>query len=186
MPVVLLHHETSPSIALAIARSRKCLAGPILGDSGINVEIVGHPKQFLRGQAAHNGARLIFEWDGPVEHKNPPLGYKPDHLYDEHPHRGIVPVGTTKHLHLVGIDLINDSSWLTTVVKPIFCITNPGGWKKWYSSKHPEWEFHAAKEIENEIDDLVRQRPLISVVFPPECIYAGLLKDRFPSVKWPR
>ena len=39
---VILQHETDTTTALEIMRTRRFIAGPILGDAGLNACIVGH------------------------------------------------------------------------------------------------------------------------------------------------
>lgn len=184
---VTLHHETAPAIALSVARSKRCLAGPILSDSGLNVEIVGHAKgPFHQGQAECRGARLTFEWDGPIAAAHEAHGYPPDVLYDHHPHRGFVPVGTSKHLHLCGVTLMKGRSWTEAVFAPEFSVGMPvRAFARWIGSRLPGWTMREALRIEREVSQIVAGRPQMRVVFPPENVYEGHLRERFPHVSWP-
>ena len=118
MPLTL-RHETAPAIALNVARTKRFSAGSILGDSGLNVEIVGHPMgPYHPDQAEHTGAHLILEWSGPIRRSFEPHGYPPDIFFDQHPHRVFVPVGTTCHLRLTGVELDAGTSWQDSVIRP--------------------------------------------------------------------
>ena len=64
---VILQHETDTTTALEIMRTRRFIAGPILGDAGLNACIVGHHRgKYHADQAGRRGAILEFEWSGPV------------------------------------------------------------------------------------------------------------------------
>lgn len=178
-----LEHETSMAIAITIARTKVAFAGPILGDSGLNVIPVGlHHKPYISNQAQSRGALMTFTWGGPIDTGSGAGGYPPDRLQDEHAHRAVVPVGTTKHLKLQSIALIGEASWLDVVQMPQWKI---GTTIRWLNSLREEWKEEQAKRIEKEINSIVAQRPSISVHFPPGCIYAQLLRAKYPKHAWP-
>ncbi len=182
MPIIL-HHETSPRIAVQIARTRCCKAGPILGDSGLNVIIPTNANGgYYAGQAQNRGAILIFNWNGPVSRAHFADGYPVDTLYDQHPHRGFVPVGTTNHLKLVGIQLNKGVTWEMAVDVPEF--RTKGRKLAWAFSKCPRWKRSQAALIEKEVEKILRGQPTMSVVFPENCIYKSFLLQRYPNVDW--
>ena len=180
---VILHHETSPRIALQIARTRCIRAGPILGDSGLNVIIPTHANgEYFDGQAQNRGAILIFHWNGPVSRAHFADGYPVDTLYDQHPHRGFVPVGTTNHLKLHGIQLNEGFNWEMAVELPEF--RTKGSKITWAFSKCPRWKSSQASLIKKEVERILSGRPTMSVVFPEHCIYKNLLLQKYPNVDW--
>ncbi|WP_437889547.1 hypothetical protein [Phytobacter sp. V91] len=147
----------------------------------MNVEILNHPKgPYWQGQARGAGARLIFEWTGPIKNSLEPYGYPPDILYDQHPHRGFIPVGSQSHLYLVGLELTDGASWQTVIPKPEFKLTRPNGWKSWLLSKHPQWLEDEVSRIEKEVADIIKSRALVKIVFPPGNCYEVDLRKKFP------
>ena len=179
-----IEHETSPAYAADVAIKGRFLAGPILGDSGMNAVIVNHPAgPYFPGQAVQRGAVLRFDWTGPiVPAANKILGYPPNELQDEHPHRALVPVGTNQYLHLVDIRLIRRASWEEAVVEPTFSSL---ALLSWLASKLPGWKTHQAKRLSQHIAGIVAKRPLISVWFPDGCIYRGTVMKQYPNHNWP-
>lgn len=181
MPII--EHETSPAIAVRIARCGKFCAGPILGDSGMNALIVDHAAgPYASDQAAERGALMRFDWSGPVGSGTHVLGYPPNELQDQHPHRALVPVGTNRFLRLVGIRLTRGSSWKDAVVEPRL---TPTSVIPWLLSKKAGWKQRQADLIGNEMRAIVAQKRSISVVFPPHCIYASTVMEQYPNHAWP-
>ncbi|MBN3761328.1 hypothetical protein [Burkholderia sp. Ac-20365] len=164
-PLVLIH-ETSPDIALSILRGRKFIAGPILGDAGINCYIEGvdsyHPDQ-----AASKGAFLTFEWSGPVEASRSISRHEPEVLYDERPHRAFVFTCTKKHLRVTGLSFREGHSFDGLV-----------GQAPWYVLNKPRWAEQAHAQIQTEVDRILREKPVISVVPPPDAPYLFILRER--------
>ena len=110
--MLTIEHETSPAIAAQVARTKRFLAGPILGDSGLNAVIVDDPRgPYHPQQAANCGAVMRFTWCGPVATGYYTAGYPPNQLFDEYPHRAFLPVGTNMNLKLIDIKLVSGSSW---------------------------------------------------------------------------
>lgn len=182
--VLKIEHETSPAIALAVLRSRRFLAGPILSDSGLNVifddqENIGCHS----GQAVCTGALMTFNWTGPVSKIYCSSGYPPNVLYDQRPHRGFVPVGTTNFLTLVNIELIGEASWQEAVVRPKFIFgSSPRLWVYWLKSHSESWRLNEMKKIQTEIEALRRSPVSICISFPPSSIYEMYLRRKFPSI----
>lgn len=182
---LLLRREIGPRYALKVARTGRARAGDGLAESGLNCEIVVHALGFNEDQAQSRGALLTFEWTGPVLAALGLVGYEPNILVDQHPHRALVPVGTTQHLRLVGVELIRGQSWLSAVERPKLA-----GWPslkalgRWLSSKLPGWDQREACRIAAEVAHIVEQRPAIVVVLPPFSSYERGMPERFPNVDW--
>ncbi len=100
-----------------------------------------------------NGVRLKFNWSGPVRINNDfPL--EPDTLHEDLPWRAVVPVGTTQHLTIVGLDADYDE-WAEAVgVAPWYCLTNL--MKTAYRERH-------AKILKLEIENRIQTRPPVVV-----------------------
>lgn len=178
--MTILIHETAPGIALLIIKSRIFQAGTIIGDSGVNAEIVGHVAgPYNPDQAAARGAILKFEWLGPVSKQEFENGYPPDVLYDQHPHRAFIPVGSTKYLRLIDVELRIGVSWRDLTYTPER--GQPRLLTKWCSWIR-QWE---EKRIGREVVRVVNTRPLVMVGFPTFSPYEKNLRNKFPNVAWP-
>lgn len=181
MPTI--EHETSPAIAAEVARTKRFLAGPILGDSGMNVTIVGHlAGPYHPEQAANCGAVMRFAWTGPVSQGRFPAGYPPNQLFDEHPHRALVPVGTNINLKLIEIELVDGASWEDAVVETAFSLANL---PSWLLSKRAVCRQEAAERIEEEMAAIVGTQPNIAICFPSDCIYRSIVMKTYPNHNWP-
>lgn len=181
MPTI--EHETSPSIAAEVARTKRFLAGPILGDSGMNAFIVGHQAgPYHPEQAENRGAIMRFSWTGPVTQGYFAKGYPPNQLFDQHPHRAFVPVGTNIDLRLFDIKLVGGASWEDVVVEPSFSLA---ALPSWLLSRRPGWRKNAVKRLQKEIAAIVAMQPLIRICFPPECDYQFDLMKAYPNHNWP-
>ena len=99
-------HVTSIGSALAIMRSRVFLPAspdPLNGDAGLNGLELSRSHECNDWWLTGTGARLPFEWGGPVDNSTTvPLA--PNVLHDDMPYRVVVPAGTTRHLTLVGFE----------------------------------------------------------------------------------
>lgn len=197
--MVIVRHETSPEIALQVIRTREFWAGPILGDSGMNVEIEDHPSGYHNGQAESKGAFLRFDWDGVVVpgkflQKINELVMPADHLIDEMPHRGILPVGTgqgltgsTAKLRLIGVEFaVNiDLSKMAREraefeFRKLFCLKM---WRKWFFGLVGiKFLGSGARNIQSEIDSIVKSKPQIMVVMPPYAPYRDCVCKVYPKI----
>ena len=178
---VILLHETHPAIALRILRSRRIVAGPIVGDAGLNAFIVGHPAgDYNPDQAVRRGAILEFEWDGPVSTEKY-SGY-PDRnvCYDQHPHRAFVFVGTTQHLRLVGLSLEVADGWASYVRRPELTLKTV---KEWFRSRRESWLAEQVAMIDSEVAQILSERPSVSIVLPRSAPYLGYIRKRFPDIE---
>ena len=179
----IIEHETSPSIAAKVARTKRFLAGPILGDSGMNAVIVGHPAgPYQPEQAAKRGAMMRFSWTGAVSQGSHPSGYPPNQLFDQHPHRAFLPVGPNNNLKLIEIELVDGASWEDAVVEPSFSLVSPSSW---FSSKRSGAWRVAVERLEEEMAGIVAKQPDITICFPPICIYQSHLMTAYPNHNWP-
>ncbi len=180
--MTVIEHETSPAIAVEVARTTRFLAGPVLGDSGLNAFIVGHKAgPYHPEQPAKHGAVMRFEWTGPNGQGYFPTGYPPNRLFDQHPHRAFVPVGTNRGLRLIEIELVGGGSWEDAVVEPSFSFANL---PLWLASRHGGWRQKVAESLKEEILAIVGTRPLITIAFPPKCIYRSNLVKNYPDHNW--
>lgn len=179
-PIRLLH-ETSPWVALEVARTGRFKAGPILGDAGLNAVMYDHPKgNFNPDQAENLGAILEFEWSGPITLESYISRPEIDWLYDQHPHRLFLFLGSSKHLQLVGVNLKRGFGWEDLIMPPVFDfrrILDRGMWRKWLASHDKKrWISQEAKKIEREIKSIVASRPNIKIVPPPHAAYLHLME----------
>lgn len=179
-PLRLLH-ETSPSVALKVARSGQFMAGPILGDAGLNAVMANHPKgNFNPGQAENRGATLEFEWSGPITMDNYKSRPEIDYLYDQHPHRLFLFLGSRKHLQLVGVNLKQGYGWEEVIAPPTFNVGrffDRDMWREWLASYNKKrWVFEETKKIEREIKSIVAIKPSIEIAKHPEAPYLRLLE----------
>lgn len=181
MPII--EHETSPAIAADVARTKRFLAGPILGDSGMNAIMLGHVAgPYHPDQAIKPGAVMRFAWSGPVTKGSFPGGYPPNQLIDEHPHRAFLPVGTNVNLKLIEIVLVGGGSWEDAVVEPTFSwATLPS----WLASKREGWRQAVAGRLEQELAAIVATQPNITICFPSDCIYRSTVMKTYPNHNWP-
>lgn len=180
-PLRLLH-ETSPWVALQVARTGQFKAGPILGDAGLNAVMENHPKgKFNPDQAASCGAIIEFEWSGPITMDKYISRPEIDCLYDQHPHRLFLFVGSSKHLRLVRVDLKHGYGWEAAVVPPTFDrrrIFDWDMWRQWGASRlNKRWVLAQARNIEKEISSLIAKRPFIEIVKPSYAPYLHLLDN---------
>lgn len=182
--MTIIEHETSPAVAVRIAKSGLALGGPIMGDGGLNCVAVNHPAGPPHpGQALGRGAVMRFDWTGPSTNVSPSNGiYQPNLLYDEHPHRAMVPIGTNQHLRLIGITLVGGASWADVIQQPQLTFDSFG---EWIRSLRSGWTERAASTLGAEMQATVAKQPLISVGFPEHCIYRSFVQAAFPGHNWP-
>ncbi|MBW5286534.1 hypothetical protein [Burkholderia gladioli] len=176
---IKLTHETTPYVARAIIESGEFVAGPILGDGGMNACIEGvsyHPDQ-----AELAGAFLDFEWTGPIE-SGARGEHEPNILYDERPHRAFVFVCTSNYLHLTGVRFRAGLSWRHAVRVP----SRPAGtelfslpaWSEWMQTWSPKWLDKASAALETTMLARLSSKPLVSIVPPANCPYLFVLRER--------
>lgn len=178
---LILQHETHPSSALNILRTRRFIAGPILGDAGLNAFIVGHPRGNYRGeQAERRGAILEFEWSGPVSTQDYGVYPDLDVCYDQHPHRAFVFVGTTQHLRLVGLKVKSENGWADYVHRPELTVSTI--WP-WLQSRRKNWVMEQAEMIAQEVEQTLAQKPAVRIVLPNSSPYHHLVRKRYPNIE---
>lgn len=198
---VIVKRETSPAIALQLIRDRECWAGPILGDSGMNVEIENHQNgMYHQNQADDTGAILRFKWDGVVVlGANAPkinnMVMQADLLIDEFPHRAIFPVGTgqgltasTATLRLISVYFDSETDWSQLVDdRPKFKfskVLSLNMWLQWFLGLNKKrWVESETKKIKSEINSILKTTPQIMVVLPPFAPYSSLVKAVYPKCK---
>lgn len=176
---MILQHETDPATALEILRTRRFIAGPILGDAGLNACIVNHQRgDYYPNQAERRGAILDFEWSGPVSTEV--YSSMPDRnvCYDQHPHRAFIFAGTTRHLRLVG--LAPKDQWTDFVQHPELTLSNLWAW---CLSRRKMWAKEQADAIIAEIKQVVALKPVVRIVLPNSAPYLSLVHQRFPDIK---
>ncbi len=176
---VILRHETDPTTALEIMRTRRFIAGPILGDAGLNACFINHPDgAYHPNQAERRGAILEFEWSGPVSSENY-VSY-PDRnvCYDQHPHRAFIFVGTTQHLRLVGLK--PKEGWISFVQRPDFSLSAIGTWCR---SRRAGWMTKQAGLIAAEVNSTLADKPPVTIVLPSSAPYLQLVRQRFPDIE---
>lgn len=176
---MILQHETDPATALVILRTRRFMAGPILGDAGLNACIVNHRSgRYAPDQAERRGAILEFEWSGPVSTK--PYSLIPDRnvCYDQHPHRAFIFVGTTQHLRLIG--LTAKEGWTDFVQRPEFSLTSLGAW---CLSRRAGWAKRQAELIATEVKHALVRRPHVQIVLPSTAPYLSLVRQHYPDIE---
>lgn len=184
--MVELLHETNLFVALDVIKKKKFLAGPILGDAGLNVEIKNHPKGFNPDQSEGKGAILEFEWTGPTTTDTYEIYPEMDVLYDQHPHRAFLFVGSSKYLRLVNVKLKSGFQWSDTISPPTLVfseILSASMWKDWLSSFHTNWISNKENALINEIAKELDAKPLIKIVTPPDSAYKYQLKRDFPNIE---
>lgn len=146
-----LIHKTSLDIAIVIIRTGvfKAARG---GDAGINAFVEGKPKN-LNQYVEATGATLKFNWSGPVRVNNTfPL--EPNTLHEDLPWRAVVPVGTTRHLIVIGLDA-DDDVWAEAVgATPSYCLT---------SRMKAAYRHERAKLLKQETEDRIKTRPSVVV-----------------------
>lgn len=176
---MILQHETDPATALEILRTRRFIAGPILGDAGLNACIVNHQGgDYYPNQAERRGAILDFEWSGPVSTEVYSLMPDRNVCYDQHPHRAFIFVGTTQHLRLVG--LTPKEGWADFVQRPDLTLSTV---REWCLSRRKTWAKKQAEAIIAEIKQVVAQKPAVRIVLPNSAPYLSLVDQRFPNIK---
>ena len=177
-----IYHETSPWIAIHIARTQQFMGGAISGDAGLNCYIEGSlPDLNIFSQAEQKGALMTFEWSGPVSTEPYGVFGEPDTLYDQRPHRGFIPVDSTKHLKLVGIELLRGGMFSDLIERPPvprgFSLFKLSAWAEWLASKQEGWLDAESKRLELQVSMLAASRPSISVVPPVRAPYLHLLEE---------
>ena len=178
---VILRHETHPAIALRILRTRRFVAGPILGDAGLNACIVGHPAGgYNPDQAVGRGAILEFEWNGPISTERYSAYPEPNVCYDQHPHRAFVFVGTTHHLRLVGLSLDNTDEWASHVRRPKLTLNTM---MEWLRSRQESWVAEQVASINSEVEQILSTRPSVSIVLPRYAPYLSDIRKLFPDIE---
>ncbi|HDR9511708.1 hypothetical protein C5615_35900 [Burkholderia cepacia] len=177
---IKLTHETTPYIARTIVESGTFVAGPILGDGGMNACIEG--VAYNPDQAELTGAFVDFEWTGPIESGPARAGHEPNVLYDEQPHRAFVFVCTSKHLHVTGVRFRTGLSWRNAVRVP----SRPAGaelfslpaWSEWIQTWSPKWLDKASIALETTMLAKLSSKPSVSIVPPKHCPYLFILRER--------
>jgi len=150
--MIKFKHITSLESALSIMRSERYR--PVRGtasDAGLNglqLGRIGWDKQYFTG----TGARLYFEWSGPVEFGP---GSAPNVLFDQMPHRVFVPTGTDRHLRLTGFKAAPEA-WEQYYVKLPWYFLGEAGRKRAHR--------RAMVQLQAEIDGIVEATPYISVI----------------------
>lgn len=149
MPILI--HYTSLENAISIVRSGVFLtAGG--GDACLNAFVEGRPAS--RGQEFQaEGVALRFDWSGPVRVNNAfPL--ETDVLHDDLPWRAVVPVGSTQHLRIVGLDAKEDA-WIEAVGSaPWYCLT---------ARMKSSYRRDRAEVLKGEIEGRIATRPPVVV-----------------------
>ncbi len=176
---VILQHETDTTTALEIMRTRRFIAGPILGDAGLNACIVGHHRgKYHADQAERPGAILESECSGPVSAE--PYSFLPERnvCYDQYPHRAFIFVGTTQHLRLVGPTPLN--GWSDCVLLPDLTLRTIG---PWCLSQMGAWTKRQACKIADEVKQTLAQKPPVQIVLPRTAPYLPLVRERFPDIE---
>jgi len=177
-----IYHETSPWIAIHVARTGQFMGGAISGDAGLNCYIEGSlPDLSLYSQAEQKGALITFEWSGPVSTERYGVFGEPDTLYDQRPHRGFIPVDSTKHLKLVGIDLLHGGVFADLIERPAFprgsSLFKLSAWAEWIASKREGWLYAESNRLQVQAAVLAASRPSISVIPPTRAPYLRLLEE---------
>ena len=177
-----IYHETSPWIAIHIARTQQFMGGAISGDAGLNCYIEGSlPDLGTHSQAEQRGALITFEWSGPVSTERYGIFGEPDTLYDQRPHRGFIPIDSTRHLTLVDIELLYGGTFADLIERPIFprgsSLLKLSAWADWLASKREGWLYAEAKRLQVQVAVLAASRPSISVIPPTRAPYLRLLEE---------
>lgn len=167
-----LIHETSPKIAVEIARKKCFQGGSIQADAGLNCYIKGRNdfSQYYPNPASNKGAIIELEWSGPISTDGGNTNPDTNVLYDEHPFRAFIRAGTTKHLKLLSITLKPGYDYSTVAVIPsrpfwisLFNI------EKWKCSLNLD-----AQHIQNEILEILKAKPNIEIIHHPYAAYRQL------------
>jgi hypothetical protein len=183
-PITVLR-ETSPTVALDVVRNKRCFAGPILGDGGMNGVIANHPAgPYSPDQAADQGAILHFEWNGKIDSPQYSLHPPADILIDEHPHRAFFLAGTgqgltaeTGHLRLVMVTFKGKHGWHEVVgERPFFSFRR-------ILMGSEKWKADQAQRIADEVAGVLASKPVIKVVLPSSCIYRSILAKEYPAIQ---
>lgn len=165
---LILQHETNPACALNILRTRRFVAGPILGDAGLNAFIVGHPRgKYREEQAERRGAILEFEWSGPVSTQDYGVYPNLDVCYDQ-------------HLRLVGLKLKSKDGWAGYVHRPKLTVSTI--WP-WLQSRQKNWVTKQAKMIAQEVEHTLAQKPAVRIVLPQNSPYHHFVRKRYPNIE---
>ncbi|MDR8032280.1 hypothetical protein [Burkholderia cenocepacia] len=179
MPIKLTH-ETAPYIARSIVESGSFIAGPILGDAGMNAYI--DSGFYNRDQAERTGAFVEFEWTGPVAAAPARGVHEPDVLYDEQPHRAFIFVCTCKYLRVTGVRFRPGLSWRDAVhvpSRPTSAATlSPAAWLAWARTWQTGWLDRQAAELESTVLARLATKPSVSIVPPANCPYLFIPRDR--------
>ena len=176
---IKLTHETTPYVARSIIETGEFVAGPILGDGGMNACIDG--VSYNPDQAERAGAFLDFEWSGPIE-SGARGKHEPNVLYDERPHRAFVFVCTNRHLRLTGVRFREGHSWRNAMRVP----SRPAGaellsalaWSEWIQTWSPKWLDKASAALETTMLGKLASKPPVSIVPPKHCPYLFILRER--------
>lgn len=148
-------HITSIDAALSIIRSRTFVPAstdPLNGDAGLNGLELSQSHECNDWWFTGTGARLLFEWDGPVD-TSTTVPLSPNVLHDDMPYRVVVPAGTTRHLALTGFEPDPDL-WTAYPLLPWYCLT-PASQNR---ARH-----RALVRLQRQIDAIVAARPAIRV-----------------------
>jgi hypothetical protein len=168
---MLLAHETSLDAALAILRTGRFIAGPILGDAGLNCVPYTPGKTSLPiEKGERSGVTLLFEWSGSPPHVSGGYVRLPNNLYAD-AGRFFVPVRTNQHLTLVDL-LIHDQDQLKA--SAIAAAAEYSRLPSWLSRVFNPSSDALAIHCENllrEIREMLDPPPAITIVFPENCIY---------------
>jgi hypothetical protein len=145
-------HETDPAVALEIMRTGIFRGKSVESDNGLNAYPVDEKERlYTQNQAAFKGAKMIFEWSGPVL-VTPAENLMPWHggtLYDEQYHRLFIPCGTYSGLRLVGIELLGNRRWDDEISTPSFPAwsLDAEAWKTYLASIGPKWKSKEAAKL---------------------------------------
>ncbi|SDG90515.1 hypothetical protein [Pelagibacterium luteolum] len=149
-------HITSVSSALKILRSKVYRpAQPQRSDAGLYGLIANDRSTYSEPTSEYGGARLHFEWTGPVTTRpdwEPPRNPSPNMLNHHLPFRVFVPIGTTRHLRLTGLEI------------------TPGGWANdlavpWHCTMFSAWDCRQKMKIkiQAEIEKMAEMKPNVIV-----------------------
>ena len=173
---MMIWHETTPRLALKILRSGEFWGNRMDSENGMNAyPLAPGAKQYYPGQAHQKGAKMIFEWSGPLVTVTAytPAPLSDGALFDEAPHRLFLRYGESKtaagqnsELKLIDIQLTGAGKWEDTIDPPDF----PGltlktqKWRNYLASKKEGWAASEISKIVSTVEALKSNPKLIKVV----------------------